>query len=152
MAATAIGDSTNAKTIISDNVVPANGSYAWYVIDTGGVGTEPMGAIASVGIAAGVNLIEKSYDETAVYRISNEAITSSTNWSNLRKALSVWEEGDTRLYMSVKNAWAVDLTLRGTEAVPATIDSQYRGKLLNFRWVTKANEVLVSIEFHYTTA
>lgn len=152
MAATVIGDSTNAKTIISDNVVPGNGSYAWYIIDTQGNGLEPMAPIASADIAAGVNIKEKAYDTTAVYRISNEAITTSADWTDLRKALSVWDNGDTRLYMTVKNEWGVDLCLRGTDGVPATINSQYRGKLFNFRWSHRAAEVIVGIEFHYTSA
>lgn len=150
MAATTIGN-TAATTIISDNATPGSGTYAWYIVTEAQGGVEPRAPIAAIDLAAQTNILKKNFDFTAVYRMSNIPVQSAVDFDNLRDALDYWDANDTRLFLSVKNTWSANLATRGTKAVPTT-QNQYRGKLLNFRWEPKSNEVIVGIEFHYTTA
>jgi len=155
MAVIAIGDITTAKTIISDHDTPASGVYAWGITAEQQVGAEPRAPIINLEFAAEVNLKEKFFDLTSTFRITNAHITSATYWDRLKDALDYWDAHDTRLYLSVKNEWGVDLATRGTksDSSDTTITQvKYRGKLFNFRWLPKPAEVLVNVEFHYTTA
>ena len=150
MAAITIGD-TGWKTVISDNVVPANGSYAWYILTKDKGGLEPRAPIVNLEFAAEVNLKEKYFDLSSTYRINNEIIRTAAEYDSLKDALDTWDAGDTRLYLSVKNTWGTELATRGSKASP-TVQVQYRGKCFNFRWAETATAVIVGIEFHYTTA
>jgi len=155
MVVIAIGN-TNAKTIISDHATPASGVYAWYVTAEQEGGVEPRLPLINHEMAAEVNVKEKYFDLSSIYKISNAKITSATYWDRLKDALDYWDAHDTQLYLSVKNEWGANLATRASKADAAdtTIDqagSPYRGKLFNFRWEPKASEVTVGVEFHYTT-
>jgi hypothetical protein len=145
---------TSALTVISDNQTPSSGEYAWYCVDVSGMGNEPRAPIASTDLAAETNIKEKVFDLGGVYKIVEEPITSAADFDNLRDALDYWDANNSLLYLSVKNSWGVNLATRSTlaDAASAPITQNiYQGKLFNFRWRVKAEEVVVSIEFHYTT-
>ena len=154
MVVISIGES-DAKTIISDHATPASGVYVWYIKAKPETGIEARAALVNEEIAAEVNLKQKFYDLTALYRITGEHIRNQTDWENFRDALDYWDANNTRLYLDVQNTWAVNLATRATKADATTLpmtQNAYRGRLFNFKWLPKAEEVEVSIEFHYTTA
>ena len=147
---------TDAKTIVSDHVTPASGVFAWYVKAKPETGVEPRAPLVNEELAAEVNFLEKFYDLGATYRIVGEHIRKQSDWENLRDALDYWDANNTRLYLSVKNDWNINLATRSATkadalSLPIT-QGDYRGKLFNFKWTPKAAEVEVSIEFRYTTA
>ena len=154
MAVIEIGE-TDALTIIHDHATPASGVYIWYIKAKPEKGHERRAPLVNENIAAEVNLKEKFYDLTAVYRITGEHIRKQVDWENLRDALDYWEANNTRLYLDVQNEWGINLMTRATKADAKTLpmtQNAYRGKLENFIPFPKPNEVEVSIEFHYTTA
>ena len=154
MAVIEIGD-TDAKTKIHDHATPASGVYIWYIKAKPEMGVERRAALVNKDLAAEVSLKEKFFDLTAVYRIVGEHIQTQARWENLKDALDYWESNNTRLYLDVQNEWGINLATRATKADAAALPMAqvgYRGKLENFKYLPKPNEVEVSIEFHYTTS
>lgn len=153
MAVIEIGED-DAKTIIHDHATPASGVYIWYIKAKPETGIEPRTPLINTNIATGVNLKEKFYDLSAMYRILGEHIRKKADWENLKDALDYWDSNNTRLYLNVQNEWGINLATRATKADAASLPMtqlDYRGKLENFKWLPKPHEVEVSIEFHYTT-
>jgi hypothetical protein len=153
MAATWVGLSTS-KTIISDNATPGDGTYAWGIIGKG-LFSIPRGAIINSDTVFGTNLKEKDLDYTGTFLITNNAIKTAAEWGDYEDMLEYWDANDTRLFLSVKNEWNVELANRASsksdaETLPIT-QNQWQGKLFNERRIPFANEVLINIEFHYTT-
>ena len=146
---------TDAKTIISDNATPASGVYAWYIKEKSGVGAEARKALVDVELAANVSLKKKFYDLAAKFAIVGEHIRKQADWENLKDALDYWESNDILLYLNVQNDWGINLMTRATKADAAALPITqvgWTGKLMNFRIFPQSAEVMIAIEFHYSTA
>jgi hypothetical protein len=139
---------TNLKNIISDHETPGSGTYAWYLLKASLA--EPRAPLINADFAAEVNIKDKFFDLTTIWKLT-WIINGGTEATNFKKMLETWEAGNTRLYLSVKNEWGVELAVRGTQAVPATLN-QLRGKCFSLRTLdVEPNSWEGSIEFHFTT-
>ena len=150
MVVTTIGNSDD-KIYISDNVVPADGSYVWYFNGDASF-TDDIQKVVEEMEAQDTSVVLDGFILKILWSLTTE-LANNSDFLNMFKARYYWSKNNTLLYLWVQNELSANNLARIATYVAPETNISFRGQLKRIAGILGSGSTSIRVLFkHYAEA